>query len=279
MDTLHIGLILATLLCSLVAGFVFAFAVVIMPGIGTLNDREFLQSFQVMDRVIQNRQPAFMLLWVGSIVTLVATCVIGFRQLVGIDQMLLLAAVIVYVLGVQLPTMTINVPLNNQLQTLDLESLDQQALVDAFCDQSTLDDVQQLVIAQLVCGQVDADRDIPAVVALPRRYRATYVPEHGFDEKAYYFGRNLHDHIAAGAHNLEGGSPPMLERSVYYAELSRESIQELADLSEKEGMDALQAVNRRAMQLQERDASRGSATRRMSFGIYFYRDPGASDDA
>ena len=53
-------LIVATLLCSLVAGLVFAFAVVVMPGIKDLKDGEFIRAFQVMDRVIQNNQPLFM---------------------------------------------------------------------------------------------------------------------------------------------------------------------------------------------------------------------------
>lgn len=55
----QISLGLATLLCSLVAGFLFSFAIVVMPGISDLNDREFLRAFQVMDRVIQNNQPVF----------------------------------------------------------------------------------------------------------------------------------------------------------------------------------------------------------------------------
>ncbi len=70
MGIFQIALILATFLCSLVAGFLLAFAIVAMPGIGSLNDREFIRAFQVMDRVIQNYQPIFMLVWVGSVVTL-----------------------------------------------------------------------------------------------------------------------------------------------------------------------------------------------------------------
>jgi uncharacterized membrane protein len=53
----RIALILATSLCSLVAGFLFAFAIVVMPGIRSLNDREFIRAFQVMDGVIQNNHP------------------------------------------------------------------------------------------------------------------------------------------------------------------------------------------------------------------------------
>ena len=46
---LELVLILATLLCALTAGLVFAFASVVMPGIGKLGDREFIRSFQVID--------------------------------------------------------------------------------------------------------------------------------------------------------------------------------------------------------------------------------------
>ena len=42
----QIALGLACLLCSLVAGFLFAFAVVVMPGIKSLGDGEFLRAFQ-----------------------------------------------------------------------------------------------------------------------------------------------------------------------------------------------------------------------------------------
>ena len=59
MEIFQLVLIVATFLCSLVAGFVFAFAVVVMPGIATLGDGEFLRAFQTMDRVIQNNQPLF----------------------------------------------------------------------------------------------------------------------------------------------------------------------------------------------------------------------------
>ena len=121
----------ATLLCTLVAGFVFAFACVAMPGIGSLGDREFLRSFQAMDGVIQKQQPIFLLVWVGSIVTLAASGVLGFRQVEGVERWLLAGAVLVYLLGVQVPTLTINIPLNNQLQALDVRNLDRAALAEA----------------------------------------------------------------------------------------------------------------------------------------------------
>ena len=47
MGIFQIVLILATFLCSLAAGLLFAFAIVVMPGIRSLNDREFIRAFQV----------------------------------------------------------------------------------------------------------------------------------------------------------------------------------------------------------------------------------------
>jgi uncharacterized membrane protein len=116
-------LILATLLSALVAGLLFAFAIVAMPGIKNLNDREFIRAFQVMDGVIQNNQPVFMLVWVGSIVTLLVTAGLALGQLAGVKLVLIITATIIYLFGVQLPTVTINIPLNNKLQRANVDQL------------------------------------------------------------------------------------------------------------------------------------------------------------
>ncbi len=101
---------------------------------------------------------------------------------------------------------------------------------------------------------------------------SAFVPAEGFDEKAFYFGHNLHDHAAAAAHNLMGGKPAFLERSVHYAELSEESIQLLARQSEELGMKALLAVNKSALAAEKSDADRAVPRQRMTFGIYFYAE-------
>ena len=121
------ALVLAAFLCSLVAGFVFAFTFVVMPGIRSLNDRDFIRAFQVMDRIIQNNQPIFVLVWVGSVVAVVTSAVLGFGQLDGAERLLMIFAALAYLFGVQLPTFTINVPLNNKLQTLDVNAMNDTA--------------------------------------------------------------------------------------------------------------------------------------------------------
>jgi hypothetical protein len=101
---------------------------------------------------------------------------------------------------------------------------------------------------------------------------AGFIPEKGFDEKAYYFGQNLHDHIAAGTHNLLGRHPPFLDRSVYQEQLTAASVAELADLARDLGMQNLKAIHRRALQLERRDGTAAQANQRMNFGIYFYSE-------
>jgi uncharacterized membrane protein len=123
-----IVLITATVLCSLIAGFLFAFATIVMPGIKSLNDREFIRAFQVIDGVIQNNQPLFVAVWMGSVVASVAAAGLGFGQLDGTQRLLLISAPLIYLLGVQWSTFTINVPLNNRLQTLNVDAMDAVAL-------------------------------------------------------------------------------------------------------------------------------------------------------
>lgn len=122
MSLFQVAVALSALLCSLVAGFVFAFATVAMPGIHRLNDRDFLRAFKAMDGVIQSSQPVFMLVWVGSVVALMVSALLSFWALDGLDRLLAILAAAVYMLGVQLPTATINIPLNNRLQRQDLDT-------------------------------------------------------------------------------------------------------------------------------------------------------------
>ena len=78
-----------------------------------------------MDRVIQNNQPIFVLVWVGSVVALVTSAVLGIGQLDGAGRLLIIFAALAYLFGVQLPTVTINIPLNNKLQTLDVDAMNE----------------------------------------------------------------------------------------------------------------------------------------------------------
>jgi uncharacterized membrane protein len=68
-----------------------------------------------------------MLVWMGSVLALLASAALGFGQLDGVGRFLVIAALLLYVLGVQLPTAMINIPLNNMVQTLTISDMDETA--------------------------------------------------------------------------------------------------------------------------------------------------------
>lgn len=102
---------------------------------------------------------------------------------------------------------------------------------------------------------------------------SAFIPAHGFDEKVYYFGHNLHDHAAAATNNLLGENQPFFERSAYYDGLSVDSVKILAEQSERLGMKSLLAINKSAMELEKNDALKNDSRYRMTFGIYFFSEP------
>lgn len=131
MDAYAWSLVIATFFNALLAGFLFAFAVVVMPGIGKLGDRDYLRGFQAIDGVIQAGQPLFMLMWFGSTGGLVVAAVLAFQSRESLEQVVTTASAAVSVLLVQLPTMRINIPLNNRVQSLDLDVIDDGLASDA----------------------------------------------------------------------------------------------------------------------------------------------------
>lgn len=122
-------LMLSTLLTTLVTGFILIFAIVVMPGLSALPAADFLRAFQVIDRVIQNNHPLFVLIWVGSAVSIILATALGIMQLDGVARILLIVAALSFIVGTQLPTTTINIPLNNRVQTLTIEALPEQEQV------------------------------------------------------------------------------------------------------------------------------------------------------
>ena len=130
MDVLDISLIFSILSCSLVGGFIFTYAIVVMPGLSKLNDKEFLRAFQVTDAVIQNKQPLFMSTWIGSIIAMLTTILVSLVS-VGLPEIwLILLTGVAYLLGVQGITVAIHIPLNNHIQKVKTEELNDETLAD-----------------------------------------------------------------------------------------------------------------------------------------------------
>jgi hypothetical protein len=99
-----------------------------------------------------------------------------------------------------------------------------------------------------------------------------FVSPQGIEEKTFYFGQNIHDHLAATVHNLSDATPPFLERCVYYNELTAESVKEYERVARSAGMRAINTVNRCAIELLKRDAGNPDAIYRTNFGIYNFSE-------
>lgn len=119
----HAVWIVAVLSTALTAGLVFTFNVVVMPGLASLPDRDFLQAFKAMDAIVQGNDPRFMVVWVASVISLVAAVPVGMAALSSAVWGGLLALTVVFILGAHLPTVRINVPLNNRIKRLDIGAL------------------------------------------------------------------------------------------------------------------------------------------------------------
>jgi len=143
-------------------------------------------------------------------------------------------------------------------------------------NEKTFDDLVELVCKQDIRPRVILDEWLNLGIATLNSDNkvslntGAFTPQKGFDEKAFFFGKNLHDHLSASAHNLTGKSPSYFDRSVYYDKLSHASIQELALLANTTGMQALTTLNKAALTLQQRDKTGDDRNYRMNFGVFNY---------
>ncbi len=112
-------LFLATLFTGLSAGLCFTWTNAITPGIGRMDDIGYLQAFQHMNRTIIN--PLFLLIFLTPFLFS------GFGAfLLRLQSNLfwiLVAATIIYFLGLVLVTLMGNIPLNEILDKTDLSNI------------------------------------------------------------------------------------------------------------------------------------------------------------
>ena len=128
MNFLEVSLICSILSCTLVTGFTLLYAVVIMPGLSKLDDKEFIKAFQVTDGVIQDNQPLFILTWLGSVISVVGAILSSIIS-VGLPEAWLIVFVgVVYLLGAQGITLSVHLPLNNRIKKINIEKTDHQTL-------------------------------------------------------------------------------------------------------------------------------------------------------
>ena len=101
--------------------------------------------------------------------------------------------------------------------------------------------------------------------------KSAFVPNKEFTDMAYYLGHNVHDHMASCVNNILVEADPMLERSVYYASLTENSVNKLNTIASKKGNELLQHLNKQAIKLYDADKHKDDATYRMRLGVYWYQ--------
>jgi hypothetical protein len=100
-----------------------------------------------------------------------------------------------------------------------------------------------------------------------------FVPKEGAPEMLQLFSDNVGDHLAAGAHNLMGAHPPMLEQSVYADQLRPESVEAMNSLARQIWDKAFHDIVRDATVLSDQDQGQPGADQRLRVGMYFYHGP------
>ena len=108
--------------------------------------------------------------------------------------------------------------------------------------------------------------------------QSAFVPQKGLEEKAFFLGRHVHDHLAACTHNILEDNKPFMERSVFFSTLTTESVENLREIAEHQGMQLLQDLNQQAIAFQKVDKNKPDADQRMRLGLYWFQEQQEHDD-
>ncbi|MFK7989473.1 MAG: DUF1772 domain-containing protein [Sandaracinaceae bacterium] len=130
------GASLAAVSCGVMAGVYFAFSAFVMRSLDVLPREQGVAAMQSINEVILTS--GFMPLFAGTTALAVGLGVFGLASWSEPGSGVMLAAAIVYALGMFLCTAAFNVPLNDALAALDPASADASRLFDHYVDRWTL---------------------------------------------------------------------------------------------------------------------------------------------
>ena len=125
-----ISILFSSFLCTLVTGFTLTYAAVVMPGLSKLEDKKYIKAFQVIDMIIQNNQPIFLFIWLGSIISTICTIIVSIITLGIVVSWLIILISILYLSGVQGITVLVHLPLNKHIQKIYVDTMNFQKLSD-----------------------------------------------------------------------------------------------------------------------------------------------------
>ena len=115
----NITLFASIILAGLSAGLFYAWQVSVIPGTIKISDANYLFTMKSINKEILN--PAFFLIFFGSLIAMIAASFMTYGN--GSAFWFVIAALVVYFFGTFIVTSAGNVPLNNQLEALNLTQL------------------------------------------------------------------------------------------------------------------------------------------------------------
>ncbi|RBL92409.1 anthrone oxygenase family protein [Chitinophaga flava] len=113
-------LVITALTAALMAGLFYAYSCSVNPGLGRLSDICYMSAMQSINRAILN--PVFFIGFMGPVFLLPLSTWLVFREGATVSGWYLLAATIIYLVGVFGVTAGGNVPLNNALDKVSLQA-------------------------------------------------------------------------------------------------------------------------------------------------------------
>lgn len=165
-----------------------------------------------------------------------------------------------------------------------------ESLVEQVCKKDirarvVLDEWLRLGVVTLDTDSSDGSEQIKLI---PR----AFVPSKSIDETAYFLGLNVADHLATATHNVINSQQDVqlgtakFERCLFYDGLSENSVNELKQLANEQGMALLQSLNERALQLKQQDQLKDQlkdqdstvnpSSQRINIGMYLFDEPDRS---
>ena len=114
-------LIISIVFSGLMAGLFYAWSISVTPGLAKIKDASYLHAFQSMNRAILN--PLFFVVFFGLVVLLPLLSYFTFQHSTGNQFWLVVSATVVYFVGIMAVTIAGNIPLNNKLEALQIESM------------------------------------------------------------------------------------------------------------------------------------------------------------
>ncbi len=126
MTVSNVTLVLAAICTALMAGLFYSYSCSVVPGLKLLADSRYIASMQAINKAIQN--PLFFACFFGTLLLLPISAYLNYFEYPHLRFWLLLAAAILYLIGVFGVTAFGNIPLNNGLEKFNLANASAEAV-------------------------------------------------------------------------------------------------------------------------------------------------------